>query len=135
VGGGGNGCVETDRSAAEGTIRMTIKREGARPFTLLGAPRLRGALDLGGAEPGVPQLAARLWDVAPGGERQRLVARGTYRPHQGRNVWQLHPGAWRFRRRHAAELELLGNDAPYARPSNGSFQIDVTRLSVALPAR
>lgn len=135
VGGGGDGCVETDRSEAPGTIRIRLKREGARPFTLIGAPRVRATLDLGGAEPGVPQIAARLWDVAPGGERQRLVARGTYRPRQGRNAWQLHPGAWRFRRDHAAELELLGNDAPYARPSNGSFEIGVARLAAALPVR
>ena len=135
VGGGGDGCVETARSRAEGTARLTLKREGARPFTLIGAPRLRARLDLGGAERGMAQIAARLWDVAPGGATQRLVARGTYRPREGRNSWQLHPGSWRFRRGHAAELELLGNDAPYARPSNEPFEIRARRLAAALPVR
>ena len=135
VTGGGDSCVETASSEAPGTARYTLKRPGGRPRTLLGAPRLRAVLDLGGAAPGVPQLDARLWDVAPGGATQRLVARGTYRPRQGANAWQLHPGAWRFPRAHAAELELLGRDPPYARPSNGTFEIAVRRLRVALPAR
>lgn len=135
VAGGGDGCVETTRSQAEGTVRLRLKREGGRPFTLIGATRVRATLDLGGAEEGVPQIAARLWDVAPGGATQRLVARGTYRPRDGRNAWQLHPGSWRFKRGHSAELELLGNDAPYARPSNGSFVIEARRLAAALPVR
>ena len=135
VTGGGDGCAQTERSTAPGTARYPLKREGGRPFTLLGAPRLRGSLDLDGAEPGVPQLVARLWDVAPGGSTQRLVARGTYRPQDGRNAWQLHPGSWRFARGHAAELELLGRDPPYARPSNGTFEIEVRGLRVALPIR
>ncbi len=134
VTGGGDSCVETTSSPAAGTARYTLKAAGARPFTLIGAPRLRASLDLGGAAPGVPQLDGRLWDVAPGG-KQRLVARGTYRPRQGANAWQLHPGSWRFRRGHAAELELLGNDAPSARPSNGTFEIEVRRLRAALPVR
>jgi hypothetical protein len=132
--GGGDGCVETSRSEAPGTARYELKPAGERGFTLLGAPRLRARIDLGGAEPGTPQLAGRLWDVAPGGS-QRLVARGTYRPRDGRNRWQLHPGAWRFPRDHAVELELLGNDAPYARPSNDAFELEVSRLRVALPVR
>ena len=134
VTGGGNACVKTESAQAPGTVRHTLKRSGARARTLIGAPRLRARLALGDAAPGVPQIAARLWDVAPGGE-QRLVARGSYRPRRGRNVWQLHPGAWRFARDHSAELELLGRDPPFARPSNGSFEIEVRRLRVTLPVR
>jgi predicted acyl esterase len=85
--------------------------------------------------PGSAQVAARLWDVLPGGESQRLIARGLYRPGNGLNTWELHPAAWRVQPGHAVELELLGNDAPYARPSNGSFEITVSDLRVALPAR
>ena len=48
---------------------------------------------------------------------------------------ELHPNGWRFRRGHVAELELLGQDAPYARPSNGEFEVDVKRLRVTLPVR
>ena len=134
VGGGGDGCVRTASETAEGTARYTL-REVRHPFTLLGAPRLKAGLTIRGVGPGVAQIAARLWDVAPSGESQRLVARGLYRPHNGRNVWQLHPGAWRFKRGHAVELELLGNDAPFARPSNGDFEIDVRRLRARLPIR
>jgi hypothetical protein len=134
VTGGGDGCAETTSSEAPGTARYVLKKPGRRAFTLLGAPRLRATLDLDGADPGMPQLAGRVWDVAPNG-RQRLVARGTYRPRQGRNAWQLHPGAWRFARGHRAELELLGNDVPYARASNGAFEIEVRALRVALPVR
>ena len=134
VTGRGDGCVETQRSEAAGTARYELKPAGRKALTLIGAPRLRARLGLGGAEPGIPQLNARLWDVAPDGT-QRLVARGLYRPSEGKNRWELHPNGWRFKRDHTAELELLGQDAPYARPSNGAFEVDVERLRVALPTR
>jgi dienelactone hydrolase len=134
VSGMGDGCVKTRRSEAPGSPRFKLKGAGRRAFTLMGAPVLRARLGLGGAEPGIPQLDARLWDVAPDGTQQ-LVARGLYRPAEGRNRWELHPNAWRFRPGHAAELELLGQDAPYARPSNGAFEISVERLRVTLPTR
>jgi hypothetical protein len=134
VAGMGDGCVITQRSEAAGTARYELKRAGRKALTLIGAPRLRARLGLGGAVPGIPQLDARLWDVAPDGTQQ-LVARGLYRPSEGRNRWELHPNGWRFRRDHMAELELLGQDPPYARPSNGSFEVDVKRLRVTLPVR
>ncbi len=134
VAGGGDSCAQTDSAHAEGTARYVLKRAGRRAVTMIGAPRIRANLAVTGAEPSVAQVAGRLWDVAPDGT-QRLVARGSYRPRAGRNVWQLHPGSWRFRRSHAAELELLGNDAPYSRPSNGAFEIEVTRLRSRLPVR
>ncbi len=134
VTGGGDSCVSTSAAAAPGTARYTLKRKGARPFTLIGAPRLRAGLAVNGVAPENAQLDARLWDVAPGGGSQRLVARGTYRPRPD-NSWQLHPGAWRFGRDHAAVLELVGSDAPYARPSNGAFQIEVRNLRAILPAQ
>jgi len=135
VAGMGDGCVETERSEAPGTARYELKPAGRKALTLIGALRLRARLGLGGAEPGLPQLNARLWDVAPDGTTQRLVARGLYRPSEGKNRWELHPNGWRFKRDHAAELELLGQDAPYARPSNGAFEVDLERLRVTLPTR
>jgi dienelactone hydrolase len=132
--GMGDGCVTTQRSEAAGTARYELKAAGKRAITMIGAPRLRARLGLGGATPGTPQLIARLWDVAPGGTQQ-LVARAFYRPAEGRNRWELHPNGWRFKRDHAAELELLGQEAPYARPSNGAFEVDVERLRVTLPLR
>ena len=134
VTGGGDSCVSTSAATAPGTAHYVLKRRGAPPFTLIGAPLLRAHLAVSGVQAESAQLDARLWDAAPDGSSQRLVARGTYRPGL-QNRWQLHPGSWRFRRDHAAVLELVGSDAPYARPSNGAFQIEVRNLWGRLPAR
>jgi hypothetical protein len=82
----------------------------------------------------VPQLALRLWDV--GGDSQTLVARGLYRPAgSGTEVFQLHPNGWRFAPGHVARLEITGADPPYARPSNGEFEVTIERLELRLPVR
>ncbi len=135
VAGMGDGCVDTQRSEAPGTARYELKAADKKAITLIGSPVLRARIDLGGAASGLAQLDARLWDVAPDGTTQHLVARGLYRPKDGRNRWELHPNGWRFKRGHTAELELLGRDAPYARPSNGAFSVSVGRLRVRLPIR
>ncbi len=134
VTGGGDACAATAADAEPGTATYELPAR-RRPITLLGAPRVRAAIAISGAAPGVSQLAARLWDVAPDGASQTLVARGQYRPHDGRNSFELHPGAWRFARGHTPKLELLGNDIPFARPSNGAFTIEVRRLRLRLPVR
>src|SRR5205807_3405109 len=83
---------------------------------------------------GAGQIAGRLWDVAPSRSAQTLVARGLLRPTtDGRYVWQLNANGWRFAAGHVPKLELLGEDPPYARPSNGSFSITVSRLQLRLP--
>jgi hypothetical protein len=65
------------------------------------------------------------------------VARGLYRldPNSpdGQQTFQLHPGAWHFAAGHIPKLELLGQDAPYARPSNGTFTISASNLVLTLP--
>lgn len=131
---GGGSCATASSAKAPGTARYVLKPAGAAAFTLIGEPQLRAILRVIGIAPENAQLDARLWDVAPNGS-EVLIARGTYRPTNGRNRWWLHPGAWRFARDHAAELELVGSDAPYARPSNGVFQIEVASLRASLPAR
>ncbi len=131
VAGGGDACATTASETASGTASYKLPTVAKRSYTLLGAPTIIARLDVSGG-PGVAQLAGRLWDVGPDG-RQTLVARGSYRPVSGRNVWQLHPGAWRFGRGHTPRLELLGSDAPFGRPSNGSFTVDVRRLQLRLP--
>jgi hypothetical protein len=135
VGGGGDSCKETDPARAPGTGRYVLRKAKKRSFTLIGAPRLAAKLDVQGTAPSTSQLDARLWDVAPDGNSQVLVARGMYRPRTGANRWQLHPGAWRFERGHSAVLELLGDDPPFARPSNGTFTIGIRNLRVSLPVR
>jgi dienelactone hydrolase len=131
----GGVCAETPAESAPGTARYTLKEEGEAAWTLLGAPRIKAKLTVQGVPAEHAQIVARLWDVAPGGGSQRLVARGTYRPSNGPNAWWLHPAAWRFAKDHAAVLELVGADAPYARPSNAAFMIEVHTLQVNLPAR
>jgi hypothetical protein len=134
VAGGGNACATVSAQPEPGTATYDLPRR-KHAATLLGAPAIRARLAVGGANPTNAQIAARLWDVAPDGQTQTLVARGTFRPHDGRNRWQLHPGAWRFAKGHRPRLEFLGADAPYARASNGQFQVEVKRVGLKLPIR
>jgi hypothetical protein len=131
---GPGSCATASSAKAPGTARYLLKPASAPPFTLIGGPQLQARLTVTGAQPHDVQLDARLWDVAPDGS-EILVARGTYRPTNGPNRWWLHPGAWRFAHGHTAELELVGSDAPYARPSNSVFQIEVAGLQATLPVR
>ena len=135
VTGGGDGCVETTPALAPGTARYRVRTVGDKSINLLGAPKLSAQVKIEGVGPGVSQLDARLWDVAPDGQTQRLIARGLYRPSDGQNDWELHPAAWTAQPGHGIELELLGNDKPYGRPSNGDFSLIVNELKVELPTR
>ena len=136
VGGGGDGCAEVSASPAPATALVSRAISRRRGATLLGAPTVTAELTVEGTAPENSQIAARLWDVDPSGDTQRLVARGLYRPAADpRQAWQLHPAAWRFQRGHTIKLELLGNDAPYSRPSNDSYEIEVERLKLRLPVR
>lgn len=102
-------------------------------YTLLGAPTVLADLSIRGR---YPEIAARLWDVAPDGT-QTLVAHDLYRPRNDhrRDVFQIHPNGWHFRAGHVAKLELLGQSAPYGRASNGSFDVTVRHLELRLPVR
>jgi dienelactone hydrolase len=133
VTGGGDACATTSVADEPGTATYRLPAASGAGYTLLGAPAIDARVRIHGA-PAIAQIAARLWDVAPGGGSQTLVARGLYRPStSGRVIWQLHANGWRFAPGHVPKLELLGRDAPYARPSNGRFEIEVERLRVTLP--
>jgi predicted acyl esterase len=134
VGGGGDACARTDAADQAGTA--TYRLPVSKAFTLLGAPTVLARLHVSGTA-GAAQVDARLWDVAPGGASQSLVARGEYRPTgaSGGEVWQLHANGWRFAAGHVAKLELLGASPPSSRPSNGAFEVTVERLSLRLPVR
>jgi len=135
VTGGGNDCAPTSAADEPGTASWSLPAARAPGYTLLGAPTIVARLSLSGATD-VAQVAARLWDVAPDDGSQTLVARGLYRPTgRGTEVWQLHANGWRFAPGHVAKLELSGADAPYARPSNGMFDVTVERLELRLPVR
>jgi predicted acyl esterase len=129
---GDGACATTSAADEPGTASYRLPAATGDGYTLLGAPTITADLELTGT---FPTLAARLLDVAPDGT-QTLVARGLYRPvSDGPQAFQLHPGAWRFAPGHVAWLELLGRDAPYARPSNGTFTVDVSSLELRLPVR
>ncbi len=134
--GGGDACVVTSAAAEPGTATYLLPAATGAGLTLLGAPSVTATLAVTGPPPASTQLAARLWDVKPGGAGQTLVARGLYRPSGGvTDTFELHANGWHFAAGHVAKLELLGADAPYGRPSNGAFTIDVRRLGLSLPVR
>jgi dienelactone hydrolase len=128
--GGGDACATTRTDTSPGTAVYTLP--AATGWTLLGAPTVLAKLAVSGT---AAQIAARLWDVAPDGASQTLVARGTYRPSGSgaTEVFQLHANGWRFAPGHVAKLELLGADAPYTRVSNGTFSVAVQSLELRLP--
>jgi len=81
-----------------------------------------------------PYIAAHLFDVAPGGQTETLVARQTYRlAGSGPQVFQLYPQAWHFAPGHTIELQLQGQDAPYSRPDTLLASITVADLQLRLP--
>jgi len=127
---GQGACATTSAADEAGTANYRLPAATGAGYTLLGSPTVVADLAVTGS---FPALAERLWDVGPDG-RQTLVARGLYRPAgDGRVVFQLHPGAWHFAAGHVAKLQLLARDAPYARPSNGTFAIAVSNLDLRLP--
>jgi hypothetical protein len=89
------------------------------------------------------QVAARLLDVDPTTDTQRLLARGLWRPEVGseavRQVFQLHPQAYKVEPGHVLKLELLPDDAPYgmANPTSpdaaAQHPIIVKNLMLRLP--
>jgi X-Pro dipeptidyl-peptidase (S15 family) len=111
------------------TYRLAV-RQG---FTLLGSATVIANFTLPG---GNSHVAARLLDVAPNGQ-ETLVSRGLWRPQVSnrpvRQVFQLHPGAWRFASGQTVKLELLPDDAPYGRASNDQRAVTVSDLQLRLP--
>jgi dienelactone hydrolase len=132
---GGGACATvaaTDQGPGVATYRLPAATGSG--YTLLGAPAITANLNVTGQ---FAFIAARLWDVDPSTNTETLVARGLYRINgnapNGRQSFQLHPGGWTFAAGHIPKLELLGQDPPYARTSNGAFSIQVSSLSLSLP--
>ena len=128
------GCITVPaRDAAAGATYHFPAVAGAG-WTLMGAPTVVARIDT--TSPWA-QVDARLWDVGPDGN-QTLVSRVAYRPRAGdtrTQVFQLHANGWRFAAGHAPKLELLGQDAPYVRPSNTPFTATISDLALRLPVR
>ncbi len=130
IAGGGDACREVDEEDAPGTA--IVEGAASRGFTLLGLPTVTARIDTTGP---FGQLDSRLWDVAPDGQ-QTLVSRGVYRLQDGQDGpvrFQLHGNGYCFANGHVPKLELLGNDVPFARPSNGAFAFDVSNVGLRLP--
>ena len=132
----GSGACATAPSADQGSGVATYRLPAATGsgYTLLGAATVIADLNVTGQ---FAYIAARLWDVNPKTNTETLASRVIYRidssKPNGLQVFQLHPGAWHFAAGHIAKLELLGQDPPYARVSNGTFSIAVSNLQLRLP--
>ena len=133
-------CAAQPAPVAAGTVvdSWNVRRS----TVLLGAPTVRVPLQVTDDSSQAPyvtgpaggtQLDARLWDVAPDGSAL-LLSRLLYRPRtSGPQAFQLHPIGYRVPAGHRLVLELRGSDAPYGRPSNEPFVIDVGSLRLSLP--
>ena len=132
---GGGACATASASDQTGVATYRLPAASGSGYTLMGSPTV--VADVNSAGP-TSQIAARLLDVAPDGT-ETLVARALYRPDvnsalaPSRQVFQLHPVGWRFAPGHIAKLELLPNDAPYGRISNGQLPVIVSNLQLRLP--
>jgi X-Pro dipeptidyl-peptidase (S15 family)/X-Pro dipeptidyl-peptidase C-terminal non-catalytic domain len=127
---GDGACARVDDKDDPGTANYRIPVTS--DFTLLGLPTVRAQIATTGAG---GQLVTRLWDIAPDG-KQTLVSRSIYRledNQSGQVTFQLFGNGYRFERGHVAKLEVLGRDAPFARPSNGQFTVRVSDLALELP--
>jgi hypothetical protein len=128
-------CVTAPGADQKGVASYRLPKAKGKGYTLLGSPTV--IADFKSASPN-SQVAARLLDVGPDGN-ETLVARGLWRPPTGKkpveHVFQLHPGAWHFAAGHIPKLELLPNDAPYGRASDGQQAVTVSNLHLRLPVR
>ncbi len=133
--GGQGACAALPASdEGHGVASYRLPAASGAGYTLLGAPTVTANLAVTGSD---ALLAARLWDVDPATNTETLVTRGLYRIDtanpDGTQSFELDPGAWYFGPGHVAKLELLGQDAPYARRSNGAFAMQVSELALVLP--
>lgn len=119
------------KDAGSGTATYRLPPAIGRGYTLMGTPTVIASLTATGS---YPQLASRLWDVAPDGT-QLLIVRGVLRPRAtGKpEPFQLSPAGWHVAAGHVLKLELLGQDSPQFRASNGTFAIQVRDLQLRLP--
>ena len=127
----GGECPSAGAEDDPGAATYRSKPAAGDGFTLMGSPTVTARLKITGD---YPQVVARLWDVAPGGD-QTMVQHSPYRPRRGLQTFQLQPSGWHFAPGHVAKLELLGADYPYAQRSTGQFEIKVRRLRLDLPVQ
>lgn len=133
---GGLACATTPADDQPAGLVATYRLPPAEGdgFTMVGAPTITADIALTGVE---GYIAGRLLDVDPATGTQELISRGVYRIDPTNPVdtvtFQLFANAHTFREGHVAKLELLGVDAPFLRPSNFPFQVEVSDLTLSLP--
>jgi dienelactone hydrolase len=137
--GGGACATVTATDQGHGVASYRLPAAIGSGYTLLGSPTVIADLKVTGK---YGYIAARLLDVNPKTNTETLVTRGDYRidpsAPNGLQVFQLHPNGWHFAAGHIAKLELLSQDSPYLRVSNGAlkgntFSISVSNLQLRLP--
>ncbi len=113
----------------------TYQRTVTKSFTMVGLPTVTATIAATGQ---YGQIDARLWDISPNDDTQRLITRGVYSlktNQSGKITFQLHGNGYRFEAGHTVQLELLGRDAPYYQAGNFPVSVDVSKLTVSLPTR
>jgi dienelactone hydrolase len=127
-------CTDDDATDTPGAAVYRTPAAPAGGYTLLGAPTVVADLTVQNRNDAV---YSRLYDVDPVTNRERLIARGTYRPTNpggtSRQVFQLHPQAYKIAEGHQVKLELLGQDYPYAQRSTGQAPVGVQNLQLRIP--
>ncbi|MDX6602990.1 MAG: type transport system ATP-binding protein [Solirubrobacterales bacterium] len=131
IGGTTDACKSVTPAPVLGTASYELPTKSG--FTMLGLPTVTATIQTLGE---FGELDSMLFDVAADGS-ERLVTRGAYRltgDQSGQVTFQLHGNGYAFAPGHTAKLVLLGNDAPYLRPSNNfTFSVQVSKLKVSLP--
>jgi acetyl esterase/lipase len=130
--------VCTTQAAGNNASAATYKLAPApaEGFTIAGASTVVGEFSTPAEN---DQIIARLYDVNEGaGGTQQLIGRAIYRPISPgggfvRQVFQLHPQAWKIAGGHVLKLELLVQDSTYVRSSSSPASIQVKNLELRVP--
>jgi len=141
-----SGTVCTTQPAANNASAAEYKftEAPAGGFTVLGSSTVIAEISTPAPN---DQLIARLYDENVAAGTEQLIGRQAYRPigpGEGfsKQVFQLHPQAWKVEAGHALKLELLVADstsctglipACYVRPSSSPHSIQVKNLELRVP--
>jgi len=132
------GCSQRVITPEPGTLTYTFGTVPPGGITLMGAPTVISKMSVSNG--GESQVAARLWEISRTG-KQRLIARGVYRPDAtGAQVFQLHGNAYKFEAGTQIQLQLLPKDGiaaiptlSYVRVSNDQKPVTVSDVEIRLP--
>jgi hypothetical protein len=132
-----DGCTQKSVTPEPGTLTYSFGVVPTGGITLMGAPTVISRMSVSNG--GDSQVAARLWEISRTG-KQRLIARGVYRPDAtGAQVFQLHGNAYKFEAGTQIQLQLLPKDGTdigitsYVRPSNDQQDVTVSDVEIRLP--